>query len=283
MRRIHQDVWTYLDSENKGKYFSIKKIREDSGYFIDNFQKLIEIIAEIQFKNPDFLLFYRGQDQDYKNQNGLTKIYPEIFRSRRNYLQADELQERYSFLNRAEKELTIHYNLDGSGRIKRYRILRWAILQHYKVCPTPLLDVTQSLRVACSFAFLKDLANDPYLMVLGLPQVSGSVTASSENALQIIRLLSICPPSALRPHYQEGYLVGEFPDVSTYREKQNYNRDEMDLSRRLIAKFRLSRNSFWNNDLFPQMLEYALMPNDRDELYKITNRITDEINRSGDN
>ena len=39
-----------------------------------------------------------------------------------------------------------------NDRLRRQRILRWSILQHYEICDTPLLDVTQSIRIAASFA-----------------------------------------------------------------------------------------------------------------------------------
>ena len=39
----------------------------------------------------------------------------------------------------------------GISQMKRFPELSWAVLQHYEICPTPVLDVTQSLRVAASF------------------------------------------------------------------------------------------------------------------------------------
>jgi hypothetical protein len=63
--------------------------------------------------------------------------------------------------------------------------------------------------------------------------------------------LSICPPTALRPHYQEGYLIGEYPTISL-EAKAEYRRMELDFSRRLIAKFRLpSPDKFWSKDFRP--------------------------------
>lgn len=74
-----------------------------------------------------------------------------------------------------------------------------------------------------------------------------------------IRLLSICPPDALRPYYQEGYLAGTDDITTDYDSK-----DELDFNNRLIAKFRLSRNkSFWGSG-FSQVPEFILYPkNDR--------------------
>ena len=45
--------------------------------------------------------------------------------------------------------------------------------------------------------------------MLGVPNLSGAITASAEAGLQIVRLSSVCPPSAVRPHIQEGYLLGD--------------------------------------------------------------------------
>jgi hypothetical protein len=49
------------------------------------------------------------------------------------------------------------------------------------------------------------------LYVIGVPNISGAISASAEAGLQVIRLSSVCPPSAIRPNVQEGYLVGEYP------------------------------------------------------------------------
>jgi hypothetical protein len=66
-------------------------------------------------------------------------------------------------------------------------------LQHYEVCGTPLLDVTHSLRVAASFATNDAVkGHNPTLYVLVVPALSGSVSASSDQGLQTIRLSSIC-------------------------------------------------------------------------------------------
>ena len=175
--------------------------------------------------------------------------------------------------------LTRYYpdQFEGRKNIRVYEILRWSILQHYDVCPTPLLDITHSIRVACSFAHYDvNHQDEVFIYVLGMPQINGSVTASSEQGIQIIRLLSICPPNAKRPHYQEGYLAGEFPTIG-YIEKAEYSRGEMDFARRLICKFRIAdRNSFWDEDFKP-IPETYLCPDDRDEMVEIASQIKDGL------
>ncbi len=81
---------------------------------------------------------------------------------------------------------------------------------------------------------------------------------NSEHDIVNIRLLSICPPDALRPYYQEGYLVGTDEITIEYDSK-----DELDFNNRLVAKFRLERNKdFWGND-FGNIPKSALYPTDK--------------------
>lgn len=138
------------------------------------------------------------------------------------------------------------------------------------MCATPLLDVTHSLRIAASFA--SDGAKDEcFLFVLGVPNLSGAVTASAEANLQIIRLSSVCPPSAVRPHIQEGYLLGEYPELAAYEQKQMYGHYEIDFGRRLIAKFRFDPKTFWRRDRFPKVTRKALYPApSNDPLHELT-------------
>jgi hypothetical protein len=106
--------------------------------------------------------------------------------------------------------------------------------------------------------------------VLGVPNLSGAITASAEAGLQIVRLSSVCPPTALRPHIQEGYLLGEYPEMAGYDQKQHYPHFEIDFGRRLIAKFRFNLKSFWKNDAFPKVKRPALYPNQNDPLFQLT-------------
>ena len=159
--------------------------------------------------------------------------------------------------------------------MQRHRILRWAILQHYEVCPTPLLDVTHSLRIAASFASLvpgkkAKLAKEAYVYALGVPNLSGAITASTEAGLQILRLSSVCPPQAVRPHIQEGYLLGEYPEIAGYRDKARYQPYEVDFGLRLVAKFVFEPASFWKDRNFPRVLQSALYPSANDDpLFKL--------------
>ena len=77
-------------------------------------------------------------------------------------------------------------------------------------------------------------SSDPtcYVYVLGLPYLTNRITVHSEQDIVIVRLLSICPPAALRPYFQEGYLAGT-ADLTTDFDSKT----ELDFRNRLIAKF----------------------------------------------
>ncbi len=151
---------------------------------------------------------------------------------------------RFDILRSAAKSLIDTFDrekITGAGEVARRSYIQWSILQHYEVCPTPLLDFTQSVRVACSFATLDPDGPDSYIFAFGLPYITNRISVNSEHDLVNVRLLSICPPDALRPFFQEGYLAGTDEVTIDFGSK-----DELDFTRRLIAKFRISRDpSFW--------------------------------------
>ena len=164
-----------------------------------------------------------------------------------------------------------HDGIAGAKEIARRKYIQWSILQHYEVCPTPLLDFTQSVRVACSFAALVAGGGDAYLYCFGLPYLSNRISVNSEQDLVNIRLLSICPPDALRPYFQEGYLAGTDEVTTDYDSK-----DELDFRRRLIAKFRIAGgNAFWGKD-FPPIPRSALYP-DADRMQALCDGIRVEV------
>ena len=239
-------------------------------------------VAELQFLNRDYVLLFRGQSHDHKSTEGVSVLKPSMFRvGGSRLLNQKALQVRFERLRSAEVRLARLYrdaNFRGSERLARHRILKWAILQHYEVCRTPLLDVTQSLRISASFAASRNMSGEAYLYVLGVPNRSGAVTASSESGLQIICLSSACPPEAVRPHMQEGFLLGEYPEVADYDRNSKYSYDEMDFGRRLIAKFRLNLKKFWDGKSFPAASVESIYPKKQnDPLLELANQIKSEI------
>ncbi len=221
-------------------------------------------------------MLFRGQAEDYRNRQNNTSLRPSILRSKPE--SANAIQCKYARLHHAERLLTEMYHLTARDRIKKQKLVRWAILQHYEVCETPLLDVSQSIRIAASFASIDNPA-EAFFYVLGVPNISGAITASTEAGLTILRLSSVCPPEAVRPHIQEGYLLSEYPELSSPEQKENYESYEMDFGLRLLAKFRFNPIVFWGSSSeFPKVPRQALYPKWRpDPLLEITDRIRQSL------
>lgn len=264
-----QKIWSFGE-DGESISLSSSAIRKGRGPLVASYMELATRVAELQFRNRDVVLMFRGQRGDHPNRLGYSSLKPSLLRGDApKRLPSDAaLDRRFATLVEAEKALVTAYEAEGllgRERLKRQRIIRWAILQHYEICPTPLLDVTQSLRIAASFASHGASLDEEeaFLFVLGIPNVSGAITASAEAGLQVLRLASVCPPSAARPHLQEGYLLGEYPDCASAEQKMLYEHAEMDFGRRLIAKFRFLPASFWRaSPQFPLVAEEALYPRD---------------------
>ncbi|WP_407166625.1 FRG domain-containing protein [Bradyrhizobium sp. ORS 111] len=266
-----QKIWSFFD--RKGCQIAKNSaVREGPGHRVGSYLELATKIAELQFLNRDHVLMFRGQGTDHRNVKGNSSLKPTLFRGGRGNPDRTTLVTRFEALRRAGQILVGDYTdakLLGLERLKRHHLLRWSILQHYEVCATPLLDVTHSIRIAASFASLAG-TETAFVYVLGVPNVSGAITASAEAGIQIVRLSSVCPPSAVRPHIQEGYLLGEYPDMTGYEQKENYFPYEMDFGRRLVAKFSFNPAAFWRSDNFPQVARSALYPSERsDPLYRL--------------
>ena len=269
-----QKIWSYFGRQRTATVAKNTLVRSASGHRVTSFMELATKIAELQFMNRDYVLLFRGQSADHRNVKDNTTLKPSLFRPGKSggNPKPDELELRFDTLQLAEEELLRRYKAQkflGVDRLTRHRILRWSILQHYEVCPTPLLDVTHSIRIAASFASVGAKAN-AFIYVIGVPNLSGAITASAEGGLQIVRLSSVCPPSAVRPHIQEGYLLGEYPELSNFKQKEHYAHYEIDFGRRLVAKFSFDPTKFWASREFPRVSEQALYPPAADDpLHKV--------------
>jgi FRG domain len=223
---------------------------------IKTYRDLVQHVARLSYANRHHLVFFRGQDKDYQSKAGGSTLYPAIYRG--DNVPHAELEVRFQQLEAAERALATLFDkrkVEGARDVGRKRYIRWSVLQHYEVLATPLLDITHSLRVACSFAQLASTDPTCYVYILGFPYPTNRISINSEEDIVNIRLLSICPPDALRPYFQEGYMAGT-PDVTTDFDTKT----ELDFRNRLVAKFAIPRaRSFWNAG-FEAMPRTALFP-----------------------
>ena len=225
-----------------------RSVGKHDGYEVTTFRRLVELVAATAYFNKDYLLFFRGQNHDHKNKAGNSSFYPTIYRG--DYLQQREVNYRFEILAGASRLLVKRFaegKVTGKDELRRKKLIQWSILQHYEVCATPLLDFTHSLRVAASFAQLNNSESNAFVYAFGLPYFTNRISNNSEHDLVNIRLLSICPPEALRPYFQEGYLIATEDIESVYDSKT-----ELDFNNRLIAKFKIpTAKRFWGSNFDP--------------------------------
>ncbi len=229
------------------RHLGSNSVDASHAYPVATYKDLVTHCAKLAYKNKDHLLFFRGQARDYRSKAGSSTLYPNIYRGDR--LLQREINYRFDILNEASRQLKDLFRkqkVDGFKELVRKKYVQWSVLQHYEVCATPLLDLTHSLRVACSFAQLASKDSNAYVFLFGLPYVTNRISINSEHDIVLVRLLSICPPDALRPYFQEGYLSGTEDITNEYESKT-----ELDFKNRLIAKFEIpSGNNFWGSGFY---------------------------------
>ena len=224
MKPLTKTIWSHESVDNKTKQY-VRELRQGFPKPVSSFRALVKEIAKISFNNPDLAIFYRGQKREHFVTRRYTSAYPSILRNLKGRRSSRLfLSQRYEILNKADELLLDAFESkewDGESVITKFPEVSWAILQHYEICDTPLLDVTSSLRVACSFA-LHHNGNKGIIYAFGFPHTNGSISYYADEELINLRLLSICPPVAMRPHFQEGYLVGTFPTTEMREIRDGY-------------------------------------------------------------
>lgn len=243
------------------KEATVNKIRASPGFPVKTFKHLIDEVANVTLSNKNYDMYYRGQTIDYKNNQAKyyekntpkTIIFPTICRPEKNEDGSLKYSIKKTQINKRYRELSKMIELVGDTNSKSIEYY-YSLFQHYNILPTPFIDITQSLRVAASFS----LRNSPkgYLYVFGLPYPNQSISYYSDLGIVLIKLQNVSPIKAIRPRYQEGYLVGKYP----IRPTKNMGDD---LANRLVAKFLIDNTNgkFWDRYFQPMPVE-ILFPKD---------------------
>jgi len=245
------------------------------GHPITSYRSLLQKVAALHYHNPRFKLLFRGQSKDYKSivkdrETSHSNLFPSLLRGNVGEDKKALLDRRFQQLRRAEDMLVKRIH---EREIMVHQLVRWAVLQHYHVCPTPLLDVTHSLQSALSFASSNN-SNSGYLYVLAVPQTTVPISISLESLTQVVDLQQLCPPDALRPHFQSAALIGDYPIVTST--EMTHGRAAMignNFSCRLLSKFSLSSIKAWGAEGFRPIASSVLFPDDADSWYKPTQEI----------
>lgn len=258
-------------------------ISSKPGHKVKTYLELLDKVSALNFFNPSLQLFFRGQSKDYHNFTAKGKpvrsnLYPSLLRS----LAIDKKKRTQQIHERVKKlelaDATLKEKL-GIGYIHRHRLVRWAILQHYEVCATPLIDLTSSLEVALTFS-LASSGSDGYLYVFGFPQQSGSISVSLESMTQIVDLAKISPPEVSRPHFQSAFLAADYP-TAMYTDEliTRAPRVEANFACRLLTKFHLQDVNNWAGNNFNPVAEEVLFPNKRDKWYPILQEVKTQVSK----
>jgi len=237
---------------------------------VQSYDELIDAIAFLTVMNKRSTLMFRGQRSQ-------AEPLPRLFRDRGRFMETDHCfdltpQNRAKYwsylpeIGSAVYEICRRpkFGLPRWRGLERIREVQWAVIQHYELWPTPMIDLTSSLRVGSTFAlgWNGQSATRPtkgYLYVVGMPSPSGSIVFDIDEHITLARLHSCCPPIARRPHLQDGFLVGRFPFKDT---EDRDSRKKSSLRFRTIAIFELTHNGdFWGRVHTP-LPKDALLPDD---------------------
>lgn len=246
-------IWERLEA-------TVNRIRASDGYKVTTFRDLMDEVANVTISNRNYEMFYRGQSIDHKNNTAVyykdrtakSTIYPTICRPEKKDDGSPKYSIKKSQIITRYEDLAKMIDLVRGKRGSYFNEYYYSLFQHYDILPTPLIDITQSLRVAATFALRKSKTG--FLYVFGLPYPNQSISYYSDLGIVLIKLQNILQTNAIRPRYQEGFLVGKYPIRPT---KTNGD----DLANRMVAKFLVdnTKGDFWDK-YFPPMPDEVLYP-----------------------
>lgn len=273
--------WSSTDHAKSGRASDLRSFRQDSAdvdptaWAVHTYAELVRIVSFLGVMNSRWELAFRGQRSD-RFKTILPTLYRETWWPPRwaGYDHPVTITDRPAVLKRLGElgprvfEVCRRHGLPRWRTMRRVEAAQWSVIQHYELWPTPLVDVTRSVRVAASFALgLSDGTSTAdvtptrgHLYVVALPSRTGSISYSLDEHLLAARLEAVCPPSARRPHLQDGLLVSRFPTDYEQAPAKHY-----DLRRRVIAHLHLVDDGcFWSSD-FPKMSMASLLPESPDD------------------
>jgi hypothetical protein len=267
---------------------------------VSSFVELQQVVSFLNVMNKGQILLFRGQSADF---DLLPTLYREIWHPPptagvESVALGEQRQHVIEQLDTARDLVRAILK----GQLPRWRpferepVAGWAVIQHYNIWPTPALDLTSSLRVAASFALglrrpgrskpsrSTEGARHGYVYVLGFdriisdvmklwrPAATGTKSRPGASGVNVIRLSALCPPSTVRPHLQEGFLL-TFPLPETGVPPATPSEAART---RLVAVLELAdtrARRFWTAD-FPQHSEEILEDKLADEFQRrITYRL----------
>ena len=243
------EIRSFLSNDSSSVPTERKRVIKDDGFLVTSYEDLATRVAELAFYNPQQVLLFRGHSPEKsEDKSCLSVLKPSLFQPVKERLPKKRLIQRMLTLKEAEIKLFDLYKESGLPNyqeLARSKLKRWALLEHFGVCRTPLIEMTLSLRVAASIASQKNSAIS-FIYVLGIPSLAGAVTVDPSGQLHVIRLASVCPLSVESHHAIDSYMLGEYTNISEFETDQFAFDFDSNFTDRLLAKFRFHPKEFWD-------------------------------------
>ena len=236
---------------------------------VPDYWTLVSLVSGLAAANPQYQLLFRGQTHIYHDLGLSHSLLPSLWRGDK-HLFDDKVRRLKKYNKKLTKLYSEFDNSDKSiiSQFKESPLASWALLQHYEICDTPLLDLTRSLQVACSFAHLNN-TGPGYVYILGLPYQTEKKMVSEEEGIVVVSLLGVTPNNARRPLIQDGFLVGPGGFWKLYISKDfGYKLTPIDFrfQRRIVAVFKIeTQKTFWRGSGLSAISKNVLLQEHDDE------------------
>jgi hypothetical protein len=198
---------------------NMKKIQSITPKSIDELRSVVDS-WRLKYSNSS-RTFFRGQSNRYTGPDGNDWIFPSICRDNRGWVTKLELDQRLKILKKRVKKMAEKY-LDSDAwstdteirRILSDMYLCHGLCQHYNLCATPHLDVTEDFEIAYAFAKHKDM-DKGFLFLIRTPRCPHLINVFFEENLYAINLQKIALLQTERPRVQQAWSLSFYPEIST--------------------------------------------------------------------
>ena len=185
-------------------------------------EDLYSIINRWQSKHSDTsMTFFRGQPTRHLSREGKDLILPSICRTNEGDICQNELNKRIKKLDTRVKQMSDSYIdsdvwSDSTSILKLLsdKFVGYGLCQHYELCKTPHLDVSEDFEVAYTFSKFPDL-NKGVIYIISVPACPHLINILFYEQLYAINLQKIVIPQSTRPKVQKAWSLSFYPDIST--------------------------------------------------------------------
>jgi hypothetical protein len=188
---------------------------------IEEFQTIIKDWRS-KYSNS-YRTFFRGQPYRCLSPNGNDWIFPSICRENNRRICNDKLKNRLNYLLKMGKIIFEGYNDsplwtqdDSIKRLISDKFIYYGLCQHYELCETTHLDVTEDFEVAYTFA--KNKGNKKGVIYLiktpRCPHIINVFVEKNLYAVNLIKLLQLIVPQSKRAIFQKAWSLSFYPVLS---------------------------------------------------------------------